>query len=1002
MSHSFYRRAAGICFLCVILPCLNSRAGFFYSGQSPSSTSWQSGTIPYDFDTNISAADQQVYLDGVEEWALACNIHFVQHTTETNWIHFAYDPVTFLDHVDSSDVPWVVTISVLSRAQACHEMGHALGFNHENIRPDSTNYITVLTNNIVDLPANIVWFTVDPTGVTNGNYDFESVMHLGNNFASIDPANLYTQLARPGYEKYQPRMGNLALSRGDRAAAAFLHGAGPTLTNVVTTTADGGTNSLRAALYYAEDHPGTTVRFNIPNTDPGFSNGVYTIKITGFLPPLVVDNTTIDGTTQPGYAGRLLIVLDGTAIIPDAYPPGQVTGLLIYAAHCQVKGMSFQNFGWNGLTLEYPYATNNQISQCWAGLDYTGTNPAPNAYQGILVCAGASGNIIGPSNVLSGNSEYGFFLTDSNTTGNVVEGNYVGTDPSGTLSVMNDVGGGIVTSNAEANVIGGTNTAAGNVISGNFNVGLWIITANNLIQGNYIGLNSAGTAALPNTFSGMYVIGGAQSNLITGNVLSGNVSDGVRMSDPGTIGNIVSGNFIGTGPGGTNAIPNEFAGATIYNGATGNTIGGTTTAARNVISGNYGYGVVVGNPGSSSNVVEGNYIGTDFTGTQAMPNGSGVLISDGAQDNILGGVTAGARNVIDGSYGYGVLVANPGTSGNVIEGNYIGTDFTGTNAVPNWSGVLIDDNAATNILGGLSAGARNVIAGSYYIGVWMTNTTGNLLEGNYIGLAADGVTALGNGGQGILVQSLASTNVIGLSVTGSGAGNVIAYNGVYDSDEGILLEDTNTAGDTIRGNAIYSNYGPGIELNPGQPGDQQPNHLQNYPVITNAVTAGGNTVIKGTLNSGTNRTYLVDVYWSAGADLSGHVEGQVYLGGTSVTTDGTGKAGFTFTAAGDLAGQYITTTATDAQTGDTSEFSLAMLAINGPTAPSFAVPVKLTATGFVATVSLTIGQPYHIQATTNFLTWVNLTNFTASNTNFVLVDKGSTNLPYRFYRIISP
>jgi hypothetical protein len=98
-------------------------------------------------------------------------------------------------------------------------------------------------------------------------------MHLGNNFDSIDPS-LYTQLTRPAYVKFQPRMGNLALSKGDRAAAAYLYGppAVP-LTNVVTTTSDVGAGSLRAALYDATDHPGTTIRFAIPPGDPGHSNG---------------------------------------------------------------------------------------------------------------------------------------------------------------------------------------------------------------------------------------------------------------------------------------------------------------------------------------------------------------------------------------------------------------------------------------------------------------------------------------------------------------------------------------------------------------------------------------------------------------------------------------------------------------------------------------------------------------------------------------------------------
>jgi hypothetical protein len=317
--------------------------GNFYAGTSPENVPWTNGIVPYEFTSTLTAAQQQTYLDDLREWELAASVSFVPHTTETRWILFAYN-TNFLDFVAGGYSPQVVTVSSLSRAQVCHEMGHSFGFTHENIRSDQTNYLTILTNNISDEPANIVWFTIDPTSVTNGNYDFESAMHLGWDFVSVQPGVLATQQPKPPYfPSYQFRMGNLCLSPGDRAALQYLYGppAVP-LTNIVTTTADAGPGSLRAALYYVTDHPGSVVKFDIPTSDAGFSNGVYNIHLSGHLPPLVSNGMAIDGSTQPGFTSKPLIVVDGSQIIPETLTSN--SGLLIFSASNQVKNVSFQGF----------------------------------------------------------------------------------------------------------------------------------------------------------------------------------------------------------------------------------------------------------------------------------------------------------------------------------------------------------------------------------------------------------------------------------------------------------------------------------------------------------------------------------------------------------------------------------------------------------------------------------------------------------------------------------
>jgi len=374
VSVPVFCRVAGVAWL---LNATSLLAGNFYTNYTSATVPWPNGIVPYEFTNTLTAAQQQTYFDGLREWELAANVKFVPHTNQTHWILFDYN-TNYLDHVFPGTNPQVVTIASLSRAQVCHEMV-IRSVSTMKISGGRGRYITVLTNNIADEPDNIVYFIVDPTTFPYGNYDYESVMHLGWDFDSTNPGVAPTQQPKPpNFSRYQFRMGNLCLSPGDRAALAHLYGppAVP-LTNLVTTAADFGPGSLRAAMYYATDHPGAVIKFNIPASDPGYSNSVFTIHLTGYLPPLVTDGMVIDGSTQPGFSGNPLIFVDGSQMIPEAYDPGTVTGLLIFAANCQVKNLSFQNFNWNGLTLRYPYATNNLISGCWLGLDFTARTPRP-------------------------------------------------------------------------------------------------------------------------------------------------------------------------------------------------------------------------------------------------------------------------------------------------------------------------------------------------------------------------------------------------------------------------------------------------------------------------------------------------------------------------------------------------------------------------------------------------------------------------------------------------
>ena len=995
-------------------------AGNFYAGTSPSNVPWPGGVVPYEFTNTLTAAQQKTYFDGLREWQLAANVSFVPHTTQPNWVLFTYN-TNFIDNVSPGFSPQVVTVSSLSRAQVCHEMGHSFGFTHENIRPDQTNYLTVIPGNVT--PGNLQFFQIDYTSVTNGPYDFESVMHLGWDFASTQPGVLPTQQPKPPYfPRYQFRMGNLCLSPGDRAALKFLYGPPVVpLTNIVTTTADFGPGSLRAALYYVTDNPGVSVHFNVPTTDPGYSNGVYNIHLTGHLPPLVSNGMVIDGSTQPGFTGKPLIVVDGSQIIPETFTSD--SGLLIYSSSNQVKNISFSGFDWNGLTLEFADATNNTIAGCWLGLDSTGSNSVPNAFQGILLVNGASHNTIGGTNalarnVISGNVQYGIWMSDSNTTGNTILGNYIGTDATGSKALPNGKSG-VIIGAPGGNVLGSTNPAGRNVFSGNTEYGVFMTnTTGNVILGNYLGVNASGMAALANQDSGIAIFD-STSNLIggtvsgAGNILSGNNEYGIDIRSAGTIGNLVQGNLIGLGAGGTNAIPNIVSGLLFFDGAQSNTIGGNIAGARNVISGNNNAGINI--TGTSNNIFAGNYIGTDITGTNSIANTmAGIYLTDGAQNNLIGGTTAAMRNVISGNINYGVYIRDSGTSGNLVEGNYIGTTPDGASALGNTLAGIISFGGAQNTVIGGGAGAGNVISGNYY-GIYLAGTSGNWVQGNNIGTDATGFNALPNNNDGLIIFGGTTTNSIGLKPDGSGTANRIAFN----FGDGIVVGDSDTLGITIRGNLIYSNSILGIDLvgpndvypyvttNDVGDADTGPNNLQNFPVITNVFGLAANTVVLGKLNSTASHTFSIDVYRNLVPNFSGYGEGQFYLGNVSVTTDGSGNGKFALTNnAGNFTGQYFTATAT-AVTGDTSEFSLAVLATNAPVASaSFTGTFQSGTSGFTFALTLQTNFTYRIQATTNLslnpVPWIDLTNFTATNTPFNFTDRTATNYHVRFYRVVSP
>jgi uncharacterized repeat protein (TIGR01451 family) len=427
---------------------------------------------------------------------------------------------------------------------------------------------------------------------------------------------------------------------------------------------------------------------------------------------------------------------------------------------------------------------------------------------------------------------------------------------------------------------------------------------------------------LNGTSAGNTVVGltcGVASCTVRGLVI--NRFDGTAITLAGS--SHVEGCYIGTNAAGTAAQGNGEQGVSI-NGNSNNTVGGTTAAARNVISSSAGNGVLILGP-ASGNLVQGNYIGTNAAGTADLGNaGDGVEMvsaTNTVTNCTIGGTTAGAGNLISGNNGSGVQFFGVGT-GNLIQGNFIGTNASGTLPVGNvLNGVVITDATGTTI-GGAVATATNVISGNGGDGVRINDApaSNNAVKGNRIGTRSDGTTALGNVGDGIIVLNSASNNQIGGA---TGEGNLIAFNG------GVGVRIDSGTGNAILANAIYSNQGLGIDLTPAGvtandvgDGDSGANNLQNFPVLQSARSlAGGGSMVQGTLNSTASATFTIQFFANDACDASGNGEGQLFLGSTSVTTNASGNATINATLAGSaVTGQTVTATATSAQ-GSTSEFS---------------------------------------------------------------------------------
>ncbi|NOY57928.1 MAG: hypothetical protein GXO75_03210, partial [Calditrichaeota bacterium] len=474
----------------------------------------------------------------------------------------------------------------------------------------------------------------------------------------------------------------------------------------VVNSADQGSGSLNQAIDQANNSAGAdTIEFAIPTTDANYNavKKYWVIYILSPLPFLNDDSTFFDGNSQ-----RLNIGVDNPngleVAINGAGLPPELPGIVVLSAGNHFHALSIGGF--RGPTLEFrASAHHNIVTGCYLGTEANGLYGynVKNS-EGILLSGGAHDNIIGGigenSNVISGFYEQAIKI--ENSAYNKVIGNYIGTSKTG----LNAIGNGWwdydlfdpskpptrgafaiqITAGSKANQIGGTVAGEGNIICAGGRAGIRIESAgsdSNVVQGNYIGVAADGETVLANGESGLQIADGSAYNLIGGtepgaaNVISGNWSSGVQMRN-GIHHNILCGNLIGTNASATTVLGNQhnaiFFFGDMYNGyPQNNEIGpGNTIIANGADEDDYeryGYtwaAVRLDSAGTAGNLIYGNFIGTNSDGTLQSSYNSGVIIGSGAHNNRVG-----PDNVIAKNKKYGVWVRQDSTSGNTITQNSI-------------------------------------------------------------------------------------------------------------------------------------------------------------------------------------------------------------------------------------------------------------------------------------------------------------------------------------------
>ena len=370
--------------------------------------------------------------------------------------------------------------------------------------------------------------------------------------------------------------------------------------------------TLRAAIQESNGNPREeTIQFDIPGPGP------YSIKVQSPLPP-ILDPVLMDGSSQPGFSTQPVVELNGEEA-------GLSDGLVIRSGRTQINSLSINGFQGHGVRIEE--SGGNTLLGNFIGTDPMGLEARGNGGYGIAILGS-------PNHLVGGTAPQARNLVSANATGQVL---VRGEDASG-------------------NRVGGRHTGAGNLISGN----TWGVSvqgsasSGNLIQGNRVGTDGTGGSSLPNTQGGVRITSteegmGGQHNLVggsdsgAGNLISGNGGPGVALTESDR--NRVEGNGIGVDESRNRALPNSGEGVLISGGSL-NVVGGTEPSARNIVSGNGGWGIrILGDP-ARENRIEGNWIGTDAATEENLGNEQGGVVIglaevEGAPSlNLVGGEEA--------------------------------------------------------------------------------------------------------------------------------------------------------------------------------------------------------------------------------------------------------------------------------------------------------------------------------------------------------------------------